>query len=154
MSNPQDSKQRDDEVGALWRKRGEGRADFFTGSCICGQCGAKQDIVVFENNYKKADNQPEFRILKSRPKGDSRHAPSTRRDEQEQLRDPKPPSRFATLGGRPAQAPTAQWPPRGQQANPKRQQPAEEWDSRNNAKGADDWTANVPHPVTDEDIPF
>jgi hypothetical protein len=170
MSNQ--PRQRDDELGALWRKRGDGKPDFFTGSCICPECGVKTDIVAFENGFRQSENQPEYRILKSRPKGDGRHAPSTRRDEQErlpaprtsdQLRDPKPPSRFATLGGRDEQGPrgnrppapqAATWPPRGQQVSRNRQQPSEEWDSRNNAKGADDWTGAIPHPADEDDIPF
>jgi uncharacterized protein (DUF736 family) len=137
--NDEQKPRRDDELGALWRKQtDDGRPDYFTGSVQVGP--VKIDIVVFENQYRKADNHPEYRILRSRPKTERT---STRRDEQpEQRRDPRPPSRHETLGVRPEDQPSFN--PRSAFGKPK---------PVNGAKNAD-WTDDVPHPVSDEDLGF
>lgn len=151
--NDEQKPRRDDELGALWRKQtDDGRPDYFTGSVQVGD--VKVDIVVFENQYRKADNHPEYRILRSRPKTERT---STRRDEQpqgrnaqtaqaydsfDQRRDPRPPSRHETLGVRPEDQPSFN--PRSAFGKPK---------PVNGAKNAD-WTDDVPHPVTDEDLGF
>jgi uncharacterized protein (DUF736 family) len=50
------------EIGALWRKT-SARGEYFTGT-INGVA-----VVVFPNR-KTTDKQPDFRVLKSRPKED------------------------------------------------------------------------------------
>lgn len=68
------SEQKDEKVGALWSKT-SGRGEYFTGNIELtpeqvaefAQTG-KLQIVVFKND-KKTGNQPDWRILKSKPKG-------------------------------------------------------------------------------------
>lgn len=63
----------DDRVGALWTKT-SARGVFMTGTIELGPAllaemqtnGGKLPVVVF-NNDKKTGNQPDWRILKSRP---------------------------------------------------------------------------------------
>jgi hypothetical protein len=52
-----------DELGALWIKT-SGRGEYMTGT-INGEA-----VVVFRND-KKSDKAPDWRVLKSRPKGES-----------------------------------------------------------------------------------
>ena len=56
------SKKRDDEVGALWQKLNRDGDAFYTGT-INGQ-----DVIVFENKFKKSDQHPHFRVYKSQRK--------------------------------------------------------------------------------------
>jgi hypothetical protein len=65
----------DEKVGALWSKS-SARGEFFTGNIeikdadILRQlvaAGGKLQVVVFRND-KKTGNQPDWHILKSRPK--------------------------------------------------------------------------------------
>lgn len=51
-------------IGALWIKESE-KGDFFTGH-IVNDNGEKIKIVVFKNNYKNKETQPDYQILKSR----------------------------------------------------------------------------------------
>ncbi len=51
------------ELGALWIKTGN-RGDYMTGT-IDGVA-----VVVFRNDHKTG-NQPDWRVLKSRPKGEA-----------------------------------------------------------------------------------
>lgn len=51
----------EEELGALWEKSG-GKGTYFTGT-VCGQ-----KVVVFKNDRKRADNHPDWRVLKARPK--------------------------------------------------------------------------------------
>lgn len=76
----------DDEIGALWeRERGEGRdkSVYFSGvievekilKAIDDQRLRNDDklqIVVFNNDYKERDNQPDKRILLSKPQEQGR----------------------------------------------------------------------------------
>lgn len=48
------------EIGALWQ-----RTDRFTGKVTIE--GKTYDIVAFSNKFKKADNQPDFRVYLSVP---------------------------------------------------------------------------------------
>jgi len=141
-----DETKRDDELGALWVKQGKS-GEFMTGSVICTQCKHKEDIILFTNQFKTKENHPAWRILKSRQQGEAHtYAPSTRRDEQ--MRDPRPPTRQQTLGVRPEEFDSGTRPQQTYQPRPKR-----------------NWTDDVPHPadpltdargvaITDDDIPF
>ena len=52
-----------DNIGALWIKEGK-KGDYFTGNIEIND--EKIKIVVFKNNYKSKDNQPDYRILKAK----------------------------------------------------------------------------------------
>lgn len=49
------------ELGVLWEK------DSTRGKYFTGQIG-DQKVVVFRNGNKKSDKQPDWRILKSKPR--------------------------------------------------------------------------------------
>ena len=54
-------KQKDSEVGALWKKTGP-NGEYFTGT-IMGE-----NVVVFRNRLKEpGDRKPDWRVLKSKP---------------------------------------------------------------------------------------
>lgn len=56
---------KEDELGALWLKEGK------SGKYMSGRIevnGEKINIVVFKNTYKEKENQPDYKILRSRPK--------------------------------------------------------------------------------------
>ena len=57
--------QKDDELGVMWNGKG-GRSPAFTGKLTSG--GMEARFVVFPNNKKTRDAQPDYRILKARPK--------------------------------------------------------------------------------------
>ena len=59
--NTQYNAKKDDSIGALWRKTSANGAVFYS-----GKIGDKQ-IVVFKNNFKDKENQPDFRIYESKP---------------------------------------------------------------------------------------
>lgn len=58
-----------DRIGAIWK--GKDGKDYFTGS-IEGPLnlgeGEKLKIVVFKNQRKEKDTQPDYNILKSKPR--------------------------------------------------------------------------------------
>lgn len=54
----------ENSIGALWKKENE-KGEFFTGELIKDD-GEKIKIVVFKNNYKNKDTQPDYRILKAK----------------------------------------------------------------------------------------
>ena len=55
--------EKEKSIGALWNK-----GNYFTGNIELVE-GQKISVVVFKNTYKKAgDNQPDWRILKAKPK--------------------------------------------------------------------------------------
>jgi uncharacterized protein (DUF736 family) len=54
---------REDEVGALWQKLNRDGEAFYTGT-INGE-----DVIIFENKFKKSDAHPHFRVYKSQRKG-------------------------------------------------------------------------------------
>lgn len=55
----------DDSMGALWIKDGK-NGKYMSG--VVEIDGVKHNIVVFKNNYKERENQPDYRILKPKPK--------------------------------------------------------------------------------------
>lgn len=59
-----------DELGALWIRTGA-RGEFLSG-VINGQ-----DVVAFRNTVKKSHKQPDYRVMKSRPKPDANKPPAT-----------------------------------------------------------------------------
>ena len=52
---------KDDKLGALWFKQ-KGELHYFTGEIS----GVK--VVVFQNQYKEQEKQPDWIVYKSRPK--------------------------------------------------------------------------------------
>jgi uncharacterized protein (DUF736 family) len=60
---------KENELGALWLKDGK-NGKYMSGK-LTTPGGEDVQIVVFKNNYKQKDNQPDYRILKSEPKGAS-----------------------------------------------------------------------------------
>lgn len=60
---------KENELGALWLKDGK-NGKYMSGK-ITTPGGEEVQIVVFKNNYKQKENQPDYRILKSEPKGGS-----------------------------------------------------------------------------------
>lgn len=77
----QNGSRRDDELGALWKKQ-NANGTFLTGTIEVD--GKRIDIVVFDNRYKRSDNHPDYRILRSKPRDerqrdhDRSEAPSQR----------------------------------------------------------------------------
>lgn len=53
-------KKNDEELGALWIKQ-SARGEFMTGTI------GDQKVVVFRNDKKTSDRQPDYRVLKARP---------------------------------------------------------------------------------------
>lgn len=64
-----DGQKNPDELGALWMKSGQ-RGDYMTGT-INGQ-----KVVVFKNDRKQSENQPDWRVMKSKPRESVQPAPS------------------------------------------------------------------------------
>jgi uncharacterized protein (DUF736 family) len=52
----------DNSIGALWLNEGK-KGEFYSGKLTIG--GVTTSIVVFKNDYKKANNHPDFRIYLS-----------------------------------------------------------------------------------------
>lgn len=64
--NP-DTQKNPDEIGALWSRSGT-KGMYMTGNVQIN--GVVHEIVCFTNDRKKNEKQPDWRILKSRPKGE------------------------------------------------------------------------------------
>ncbi len=62
-----DWKKRD--IGAFWRRQGKNGKSFLSGKITIGEFGEEKtiSIVVFPNNFKEKDNQPDFRIYEDTP---------------------------------------------------------------------------------------
>jgi hypothetical protein len=59
-----------DEIGALWEKR-SGNKEYMSG-LVNGQ-----EVVCFRNKFATDENrQPQWRVMKSRPKGERSSAPA------------------------------------------------------------------------------
>lgn len=57
--------EKEESIGALWKKSGA-KGDYFIGTISIN--GVATRIVVFPNTLKKNENEPDFRILKARPR--------------------------------------------------------------------------------------
>ena len=67
----------DDSIGALWVKE-----KMMSGNIEVD--GKKIDIVVFKNTYKKeGERTPDYRIFKSKPKGETRQTSNQPDDDPE-----------------------------------------------------------------------
>lgn len=53
-------------IGALWEKTSKGGTKYFSGVFESGD--QKTNIVIFQNNRKEKDNQPDWQIFLSEPK--------------------------------------------------------------------------------------
>lgn len=65
-------------IGAFWLKESKSGTKYMSG--VIEIDGAKHDIVVFKNSYKKEDKQPDYRIYLSdkqggKPKQDDSNVP-------------------------------------------------------------------------------
>lgn len=54
----------ENNIGALWVKEGQ-KGDFYKGYITLDN-GEKLNVVMFKNNYKKSEKQPDFQILKAK----------------------------------------------------------------------------------------
>lgn len=57
------------DMGALWLKTSKSGDKFFSGTVEIN--GEKHGIVIFKNNYKQKENQPDYRIFPQRERGES-----------------------------------------------------------------------------------
>jgi len=55
------------DIGALWKKESRDGQKYLSG-VVKLEDGTTVRIVVFSNRYKKSENQPDFRIYRSREK--------------------------------------------------------------------------------------
>ena len=72
----------EDSIGALWKKTGQ-KGEYMTGEVEVN--GVKQRIVVFKNSYKEKENQPDYRILASKPQGDKPQPKQEEKDFDEDI---------------------------------------------------------------------
>ena len=56
---------KNDNIGALWLKTSKEGNNYMGGMVVIN--GVKTNIVVFKNNNKKEDRQPDYNILQSKP---------------------------------------------------------------------------------------
>lgn len=64
---------KENEIGALWSKESKAGQKYLSG--VVEVNGVKQKIVIFKNNYKQEDKHPDYRILKSEPRGQQPETP-------------------------------------------------------------------------------
>lgn len=62
------------KIGALWSRKTEEGREFFTG--VISDLRGDIQIVVFQNDKKQSDNQPDYDILLSEPKEKEEIVPS------------------------------------------------------------------------------
>ena len=58
-------------IGALWVKEGQ-KGEFYKGHIKLDN-GEKVNIVIFKNNYKNKENQPDYQILKAKSNKDEQY---------------------------------------------------------------------------------
>ena len=71
MNNSQETqtKYKDEEVGAFWKRTSQRGQKYLAGHInMTDGSGESVKLVVFANNHKQNDNQPDYRIYKSRPR--------------------------------------------------------------------------------------
>jgi uncharacterized protein (DUF736 family) len=69
MENSQVNKQyKDEEVGAFWKRTSQKGQKYLAGHIKDGDESTK--LVVFANTNKQNENQPDYRVYKSRPRTD------------------------------------------------------------------------------------
>ena len=56
--------EKNEKIGALWQRKTKDGQDYFSGEVNGVQ------VVVFANSYKEAEKQPDWIVLKSKPKGE------------------------------------------------------------------------------------
>ena len=71
------------EIGALWKREGKNQK-YLTGK-MKNADGSEQQVVIFSNKNKTKDNQPDFRVYKSEPRGEAVEASSSEEQPQEDL---------------------------------------------------------------------
>ena len=69
-----------DKIGALWNNRSKGKTAFLSGVINAGLLGQKR-VVVFKNELKEKDNEPDYHILLSEPARPQDDKPSETYDE-------------------------------------------------------------------------
>tara|TARA_R100000008_G_C3575499_1_gene165004 strand:+ start:929 stop:1207 length:279 start_codon:yes stop_codon:yes gene_type:complete len=76
------------ELGALWRREGKNQT-FLSGKIKVTDSGEEREIsvVVFKNNYKENDRQPDFRVFEDRPRDNLDASPSDTKGANDPLVD-------------------------------------------------------------------
>ena len=54
------------KIGVLWKNQSKGKTTFLSGVINAGLLGQKR-VVVFKNELKEKDNEPDYHILLSDP---------------------------------------------------------------------------------------
>lgn len=87
-TNNQQTNNRKDELGALWKKKSKTGMSFLSGYII-DHDGARTDVVVFANSKKTNEKAPDYRLYVSKPlaKENSPKAQTPARRTQEQAQD-------------------------------------------------------------------
>jgi len=55
-----------EKIGALWKNQSKNKTAFLSGTISAGLLGQHR-VVVFKNELKEKDNQPDYHILLSDP---------------------------------------------------------------------------------------
>ena len=69
-------------IGALWVNESKNNKKYMAGQIEID--GKTTKIIVFKNNYKETDNQPDYRIFEQTPKGESNSQSSQESTSNEQ----------------------------------------------------------------------
>lgn len=83
-SQEQQTKYKDEEVGAFWKRTSQKGQKYLAGHINTG--GPENEstkLVVFHNSNKQNDNQPDYRVYKSRPRtvaSETQQQPSEKED--------------------------------------------------------------------------
>jgi len=69
MNNTQQTNNRKDELGALWKKKSKSGMSFLSGYVKVDDLGLEKEIkvVVFANSKKSNEKAPDYRIYVSKP---------------------------------------------------------------------------------------
>jgi|TARA_B100000085_G_scaffold283532_1_gene314434 uncharacterized protein (DUF736 family) len=65
-SNTTGNKNQNQEMGAFWKRTSKGGMQYLAGH-VTNKDGTTSKVVVFKNDKKTADNQPDYRIYESKP---------------------------------------------------------------------------------------
>tara|TARA_Y100001938_G_scaffold9468_1_gene11716 strand:+ start:5582 stop:5884 length:303 start_codon:yes stop_codon:yes gene_type:complete len=73
-NNTSNTNRNSDEVGALWKRKSRGGMTYLAGHVKHDELGKEvtSKVVVFSNDKKSNDKQPDYRIYLSKPMGEER----------------------------------------------------------------------------------
>ena len=79
-SNNNDSNRKNDEVGALWKRKSKNGMTYLAGHVKYDELGKEitSKVVVFSNDKKSNDKQPDYRIYLSKPMGEAQAQTATK----------------------------------------------------------------------------